>query len=117
MPVSAYQESERKTWFDVYADTYSDEVEEEDEYGMDKVRAPDRLCRFVVVFGSVAQMTVKLHELLDHETSRCDSHRVFVAGVAEGGAMALHSGYARQFQRAILNVPQTELSKAAGWYH
>lgn len=72
IPITALGDQEERTWYDLISDRQSEE-HEEDASGIEDAHD-------------------KITTLLEEECSLIDSRNVILAGFAQGGAMALHSG-------------------------
>jgi phospholipase/carboxylesterase len=72
IPVTALDEDDVRTWYDLETDLLSEE-DQEDE-------------------GGIVAMNTRLQALLAEEAQLVPSNRIILAGFGQGGAMAIHAG-------------------------
>ena len=84
LPITALDEDEERSWFDVKEETMHDGMDE-DEHGMD-------------------DMAGQIEALLADEERLIDSSHIVLAGTAQGAAMAAHVGLARPANRQLAGI-------------
>lgn len=88
IPITALDEDEQRTWFDLESCVLSNEVDED--------------------YRGIGESAKKVKELLDEEIQLVPSERIVVAGFAQGGALALHAGLS-------YNLPLAGILSFAGY--
>jgi poly(3-hydroxybutyrate) depolymerase len=72
IPITALDEEEHNTWYDIESAVFTDEVDED--------------------YRGINESTAKVMQLLDEEIQLVDPGRIILAGFGQGGAVAIHAG-------------------------
>jgi phospholipase/carboxylesterase len=73
IPITALEEEEHNTWYDIETAIFTDEVDED--------------------YRGIKESAAKVTQLLDEESQLVPPGRIILAGFGQGGALAIHAGY------------------------